>query len=166
MTSIDDLSPEEVIAALQLLTTEVRDRLPQEQQDAISSESDAILVLAAMNQKETTPGATGISEIDPEAATVAARELLAAAARDPEVGDQAAQLITAPPDDDQMAVLGGLEIVIVIGALVTLLQTKVHLRLERRDGKVDFSADLRKEAADSALIAKIMKISASLLGGS
>ena len=95
----------------------------------------------------------------------AARQVLGAALEDPEAAEVARRLTADPPQNEQMIVLGGLEVAIVLGALVTLLQTKVHLKVQRKDGQTEVSFEVKKSASETSLISQVVKIAGGLFGG-
>jgi hypothetical protein len=164
---VANLTDEEVLAVLQELTAEIRDELPAEEQDSVDSEATARQVLASLTESAGTdlspePGDPGTESAW---AMASARQVLAAALEDPEAAEVARRLTAEPPQNEQMIVLGGLEVAIVLGALVTLLQTKVHLKVERKDGKTDVSFEVKKKAAETSLISQVVKIAGGLLGG-
>jgi len=164
MTTVDDLDDAAVLAALQELTTEIRATLPADQQEAVSSQEEAQLALAALVDQEHASELAERLQDNPDQALAGARELLDAAAQDPDTAGSAARLVEDPPTNDQLFVLGGLETVILLGGLVTLLQSKGKVHVERKDGKVNFSIDVSKKAASNALIEKIVDIANGLFG--
>jgi hypothetical protein len=164
MTTVDDLDDAAVLAALQVLTVEIRATLPAEQQEAISSQEEARLALAALLDQEQAPELAERFRDNPDQALADARELLDAAVQDPDTAEPAARLVEDPPADEQMVAMGGLEVVILVAALVTLLQTKAQIHVGRKDGKVDFTIDITKQAAKSSLIEKVVGIVSGLYG--
>jgi hypothetical protein len=164
MTTVDDLDDAAVLAALQELTTEIHATLPADQQEAVSSQEEARLALAALIDHEHASELAERLGDNPDQALAGARELLSAAVQDPDTAGPAARLVEDPPTDDQLFVLGGLETIILIGALVTLLQTKGKVHVERKDGKVSFTVDVSKKAASNSLIEKVVDIANGLVG--
>jgi hypothetical protein len=164
MTTVNDLDDAAVLAALQELTAEIRATLPADQQQAVSSEEEARLALAALLDHEHAPELAERFRDNPEQALGDARELLGAAVHDPDTAAPASRLVEDPPAEDQMVVMGGLETVILIAALITLLQTKTRIHVERKDGKVDFTIDISKQAAQNSLVEKVVGIVSGLFG--
>lgn len=164
---LTNLSDEEVLAVLQELTAEIRDELPADEQNSVDSEATARLVLASLTESGETesPPEPGDPGTESAWAMASARQVLAAALEDPEAAKAARRLTAEPPQNEQMIVLGGLEVAIVLGALVTLLQTKVHLKVERKDGRTDVSFDVKKDAAETSLISRVVEIAGGLFGG-
>ena len=157
---LDRLSSSEVVAALQELTGVLRPTLSEDQQAAVTSNDEAWLAVMAIAGLDATQIP---ADIQPERSLAAARALLAIAAADSELGAEARPLIEKPPSDDQMFLAGGLEIVVVLSALVTLLQTKLDLRVTRRNGQVDFDVHLSKDKASDAVIEKVVDVATDLL---
>jgi hypothetical protein len=158
MTTVNDLDDAAVLAALQELTAKIRAMLPVDQQEAVSSQEEARLALAALLDHEHAMELAESFRDNPDQALAGARDLLSAAVQDPDIAEPAARLVENPPAEEQMVVLGGLEVVILLAALVTLLQTKVQIRVERKDGKVDFTVDVDKKAAENSLVEKVVDI--------
>lgn len=161
---VANLSDEEVLAVLQELTAAMRDELPAEEQDSVDSEATARQVLALLTEsgEEESPPEPIDPGIESEWAMTSARQVLAAALEDPEAAKAARRLTAEPPQNEQMIVLGGLEVAIVLGALVTLLQTKVHVKVERKDGQTDVSFEVKKNASETSLISQVVKIAGGL----
>jgi hypothetical protein len=113
----------------------------------------------------------GVTELDPESllddeaeAGEAARRALAMAVEDPELGPAAAALVADPPADDQLTVellIGGAA---VLAVLLGWLQTRVDLRISRKDGKTEFSFRLGKAAASPELLQSVAGTVAAVLG--
>ena len=163
--NVANLSDEEVLAVLQELTAEIRDDLPSEERDSVDSEAAARQVLASLITGTDSPPEPGDPGTESAWAMTAARQVLGAALEDPEAAEVARRLTADPPQNEQMIVLGGLEVAIVLGALVTLLQTKVHLKVQRKDGQTEVSFEVKKSASETSLISQVVKIAGGLFGG-
>ena len=165
--NVANLSDEEVLAVLQELTAEIRDDLPSEERDSVDSEAAARQVLASLIESTGTdsPPEPGDPGTESAWAMTAARQVLGAALEDPEAAEVARRITADPPQNEQMIVLGGLEVAIVLGALVTLLQTKVHLKVQRKDGQTEVSFEVKKSASETSLISQVVKIAGGLFGG-
>jgi len=61
----------------------------------------------------------------------------------------------------EMAVAGA----VVLGALITWLQTKIKLRVTRADGKTSFDFELQKDQTDNSVIKDVTNSVKSLLIG-
>jgi hypothetical protein len=163
--SVSELDDTAVLAALQEITSEIREELPADQQEAVSSQEDALLALAAVLDSESAASLAERFSLAPEEAIASCRELLAAAVTDPGTAGPATRLVASPPSEDQMAVLGGLEVVILLAALVTFLQTKAKVRVDRKDGKVSYRIEVEKQAAQGPLVEEVIRIARKLFGG-
>ena len=71
---------------------------------------------------------------------------------DPATAPKVRALIEHPPTDSQLSVKLAVCSAIVLGMLITWLQTKLDLSVHRKEGKVDFQFSLRKDAASSAVV--------------
>lgn len=92
------------------------------------------------------------------------RRLLGVMLDDPSVALSVQELVENPPEDEQMSVELAIAAVILLGLLVTWLQTKMSLRIDRRDGKIDVHFDLTKAAAPPDVVKNLVKIVATALG--
>jgi len=155
---LPNLDDAEVLAALQELTAEIRETLSTDQREAVRSAEEARLALATLLAPEQAQDLAESFRVDRGQAAAIGRQVLATALTDPLTAEPAGRLVADPPKDDQMVALGGVEVAIVLGALVTLLQTKARVKVERKAGTVDFSIDVEKQAAETTLIDKLVTI--------
>ncbi|WP_329375411.1 hypothetical protein [Streptomyces sp. NBC_01483] len=75
------------------------------------------------------------------------------------------EVLADPPKDTQLSVDVVVTGAVVLAALVTWLQTKVDLRIRRRNGSTDFDFRLTKEAAETGTLRKLTSMLAELLTG-
>ncbi|MFB9321265.1 hypothetical protein [Cryptosporangium minutisporangium] len=151
-----------MLLALQDLTTE----LTADGGDlGAQSENEARLAIAALLT------AAGAREIDPAevlpddaAAMMAARRLLRLSTEDPDTARVADDVLSHPPGDDQMSLELAVAGAVVLGALIGWLQTKVHIRITRVDGKTEFEFEARKAAASPRLLQTVASTVSELLG--
>lgn len=162
--SVSELDDATVLAALQELTARIREDLSADQQQAVTTQEEAQLALASIIDPGDAAAIARRLRTEPLQAIAAARDLLTAAVIDPDTSAPAAELVANPPAEDQMAVLGGLEIVILLAALITLLQTKARIRVDRKDGKVNYQIDVEKNASPNTLLEEVARIVAKLFG--
>jgi hypothetical protein len=87
----------------------------------------------------------------------AARELLILLAEDPMTADRIRALVAAPPDDEQRSVELALGAAVILGALVTWLQTKFEIEIKHEDGQTSFHFSARKNPTGTALIKDVAK---------
>lgn len=89
------------------------------------------------------------------AVTAAGRRLLAHMLDDDAVSAVVAPLVAAPPKHEQMGTEQALEAAIVLGALVSWLQTKVLIDISRKAGKTSFQFKLVKASQDASTLKQI-----------
>ena len=87
----------------------------------------------------------------------AARETLNLLLKDPRNAPQVQALIEQPPANSQPSVELALSGAIVLGVVITWLQTKVHLKVSRKGGKAEFEFELKKDAPSDTLIKTVAK---------
>ncbi len=141
MTNPEDaiaaMSDRQVLLTLQALAYELHEALPVEERDLITDEDTAAEVLtSALGTPEQSDG----TEAD-------TRQLLRVAVSDAVIGPVVRPLIEDPPRDEQM-VIPILTAAIVLGAIVAMLQTRVHVEINRHDGKTDIGLLFDKRAAE------------------
>jgi hypothetical protein len=83
--------------------------------------------------------------------------------QDPETNIVVRELVENPPDDEQRSVELALAAAVILGGLVTCLQTKIEIDVHREGGKTDFRFHLRKDKGSNALIQSVAKQVAGLL---
>ncbi len=156
-TEIAALSDREVLLVLSHLTYELRLSVDTDA-PAVTSASQAREALAAFLDDFASAEATAPDVIVPDDASAAAigRGLLAHLIEDDVAGDAARALVTNPPDDAQMALPLAIGAAIVLGVLVTWLQTKVDISVAHKNGEWTFEFELHKDATDPALIKDIV----------
>jgi hypothetical protein len=84
------------------------------------------------------------------------------------VDDEAARpkverLVNFPPQDSQMSVEVAIAGAVILGAVITWLQTKINIQVTRKNGKTDFKFELHKDATDTEVIKNVSKSVTSLL---
>jgi hypothetical protein len=166
-SDLDRLDDRTVLAILGDLTEELQQRVPDEA-DAIRSEDEARQALALLLEESgERAGPVDPAAIVPEDGDNArlARRLLGHLMDDETAGASARRLVEHPPRDDQMSVELAIAGAIVLGTLITWLQTKFKLRVARKDGRTDFTLDIEKQAADSSLVQDTVQSVAQLLLG-
>ncbi|MFC8721048.1 hypothetical protein [Kitasatospora sp. NPDC057198] len=158
--SPEALSDRSVVLSLQEITEELGDTDPARTPlDADEAQSLVTALMAAGGERARTFGIAG------EDGRRAARQLLVHLLQDPDTSSRAAEVLSDPPADEQMSVEAALVGTVLLGALVAWLQTKVDIRIHRRDGHTEFDFRLRKEAAPPGLLRELAATVARLLGG-
>jgi hypothetical protein len=138
------------------LTQNLRDDIPEEQTRTVQSEQEARIAIASLLH-ELEPAAPSPAEIVPEEtdADRIARQTLDVLLDDPATAAKLRPLLAEPPRDSQMSVELALSSAIVLGVLISWLQTKVQLKVSRKDGKTDFEFNLNKEGASDTAIKQV-----------
>lgn len=73
-------------------------------------------------------------------------------------------LLADPPKDEQMSVELAVAGAVLLGAVVSWLQTRVKISYSREGGETSFTVDIEKSAADSDLLTSVVKAIAGLFG--
>ncbi|MBV6701900.1 hypothetical protein KV557_33165 [Kitasatospora aureofaciens] len=144
---------------LQELTEVLRDALGPDAQLTESEARDALRALTAPADPESVLD-------DDAAATAAARRLLTVALADPDTAPFAEPIAADPPADDQLAVEAAVTGLVLLAALVSWLQTKVDIKIHRKDGRTEFLFHLRKAAADPDTLRSVTRTATRVLTGS
>jgi hypothetical protein len=141
-----------VLLVLSHLTAELREGADSE--PPVASADDAREALASF-LNDFRPAATASPDaIVPDDADAAAigRELLAHLMEDDVAGDTTQALVDEPPDDNQMALELAIGAAIVLGLLITWLQTKIDISVKHEHGETSWEFKLHKDAADPEVI--------------
>lgn len=159
MSPINNLSDRSVVLALQEFT-EVGAPLPME------SQSEARQLIESLLAVGPPSGKAQLDEIlnSDETALTVARRLLHMTAEDPDTGAVIADITSEPPRDDQMAADVAITSVVVLAALVSWLQTKIEIKVQRKDGKVDFVFHLLKAKSSDGTIQSIIETINRIIG--
>src|SRR5262249_52967953 len=127
--------------------------IPENERAAVQSEEEARQAIATLLQKTETASVSPAEVAPSDAqADLAARETLSLLLNDPETAPKVSELLERPPIDSQLSVEPAGSSAIGLGVLITWLQTKISLKVHRKDGKVDFEFNLKKDASSSALV--------------
>jgi hypothetical protein len=165
MTTVADLRHLDDAAVLRILsaaTEQLRAQLPERATGAIKSAEEARQAVAQLLEEG---GANPPVDILPDEGTHAAqaRALLELILRDPETSSVVRELVDHPPDDEQRSVELALAGAVILGGLVTWLQTKIEIDVHRKEGKTDFRFHMRKDTGSNSLIETIAKQVVGLL---
>jgi hypothetical protein len=163
--AVDALDDRGVLLILQDLTVSLEDRLPAERTVAVQSEEEARLAIASLLRDTGQAPAVDLASIVPDEAEAArlGRKLLELSLQDPDTQQVAEALVRQPPADEQMDFGATLGAAIVLGALITWLQTKVRLRVRRAQGKTEFDFEVNKDKTDPAVIKSVAETVGKLL---
>ncbi|GGJ59283.1 hypothetical protein [Streptomyces brasiliensis] len=128
--------------------------------DADEAES---LLSALLRVGEQSP--VTISGLPEQRMLTVARRLLTHIAEDPDTAATAGAVLADPPADEHMSVETAVTATVVLGALVGWLQTKVDIRIKRKEGKAEFEFRLTKTTSSAVLLRELSAVIARLLGG-
>ncbi|MGB5631995.1 MAG: hypothetical protein WBM86_04335 [Waterburya sp.] len=164
---LENLDDKEILGILSEITIELREGLSDEDKKNIQSEDEARLAIAALlkNAGENV-GQIAPEIIIPEDSDVktAARGVLGILVNDPEISSEVEDLIENPPEESQLSGVEVATTAIILGALISWLQTKVKIQVSLKDGQLDFSFELIKESTDTSIIKEVVKSIKTLLG--
>jgi hypothetical protein len=85
--------------------------------------------------------------------------------QDPETRAVTEALIANPPDDEQRSIELAIAGAVILGGLITWLQTKLEIEVHRKDGKTEFRFHLRKDPTKDSLLRNTAKQVGKLLLG-
>lgn len=158
---IDELDDRAVVLAVQYLAEDLR----RDEPTIVRTEAEARLVISALLTQAHVAN-TDPSDLLPTepAALAAARRALVAASADTGAQEMTAELLAEPPRDEQMSVEAVLASSSVFALLIAWLQTKVKLRIHRKDGKTEVDFTISKQAADGQVLRAIATTFRSILG--
>ncbi|MFE1770385.1 hypothetical protein [Streptomyces sp. NPDC059008] len=136
------LSNRSVVLALQEIT---EDLLPDGESVARTLEEAEQILVRLLGEGAGGDAGPVRLPADEGSALAAGRRLLDLLAADEDTAAAAAPVLEDPPVDEQLAVVEVSAVTVVVFALVTWLQTKVHIKVHRqsRNNTVDF--ELTKE---------------------
>jgi hypothetical protein len=160
ITRLDDRG---VLRTLSAVTEKLREELPEAETKAIGSADDARAAVAAL--VETGDG----KKIDPASITFvspgAARALLNAMLNDPDTQPLVEPELANPPSDTQKSPELALAGAVILGGLITWMQTAIDIGINRhKDGTRDYSFRLKKKASGDKLLSNLTKTVGSLIG--
>ncbi|MFI6494527.1 hypothetical protein [Streptomyces sp. NPDC050564] len=151
-TQFAGLDESSLILALQEVTEELT---TGSEPEALPMDSDeAWALLAAVLQAGGHSG-TEAGELDEAGQYAAARRVLAALAEDPATADATRAVVAEPPSDTRLGAELAVPAVAVLAGVVAWLQTKVDVRIKRKDGKTEFEFRVVKEAASAGVLKEL-----------
>lgn len=141
-----------VMSVLGHLTVEIRRDLPASEQSRVQSLDEARQALAALIETDADPN----SLVDEANAEATGRKLLNVLAEEPATWDRARDLIAEPPEDLQRSIAAAAAAAVVVGALISWLQTEVDIEVTREGSQTNFRFHMRKDRSDSKLIGDVV----------
>lgn len=149
MADIAELNDREVILALEELTeTLTVDTTP----DSMPMDADEAHSLLATLLKAGGRSATEISALDGPGQYAAARRFFLALADEPAAADAASAVLADPPVDTRLGTELAVPAVAVLAAAVTWLQTKIDVRIKRKEGKTEFEFRIAKDVVPADVL--------------
>jgi hypothetical protein len=121
----------------------------------VDDEESARELVAAFVTRPDEPVAANDVVRPSEALDVYVRATLALLAEDAETAPVVDDVLAQLPADTQMFA-DPITAALVLGVLVAFLQTKLDVKVRRKNGKVDFEFTLAKEAASDETVAKVV----------
>ena len=164
---IDQMDDQTILLILSHVTQELQKELPQEQIGVIRSSDEAReAIVALLNETGENTAQLDAEQIIPEdeGNPALSRGVLELLLNDEEVRPKAEQLLANPPKEEQMSLTLALAGAVILGALITWLQTKIELEISRKNGKTEFKFGMKKDATDPEIIKEVVKAIISLLG--
>jgi len=144
------------------LTTDLRDAgsdVP------VANETEARAALAAFLAQTGEGSPADPADVIPDGTALAAgRELLVTLLDDDSTAELAGEYVDDPPDDDQMSIELAIGAAVVLGLLITWLQTKIDIKISREGGETSWSFELHKDATDPETIKEVASTVAGFVG--
>jgi hypothetical protein len=166
--NIDHLDDRTVLLILSYLTQDMREQIPTEEAAKIAGQEDAQQLVAELlvETGEISDESQIMGEMPSDkAAADAARQLLVILAEDPQLRPAVEELVASPPQDEQMSLELAIAGAILLGAVVSWLQTNVKIEYSEEGGETKFNFKLEKNAADKSTIQAVAKSVAGLFTG-
>jgi hypothetical protein len=162
---ISKLDDRAVLRVLSAVTENLREELAAKETRVIGSVDDARLAIAAFIESKAGQkiDARAIAFEGPQAAQVA-RELLETLWEDPQVRSAVEVELANPPSDSQKSPELALAGAVILGALISWLQTMIEIEGSRKDGKFDFSFKLKKRASGDKIVSAAARTVSRLIG--
>ncbi|MFE0450788.1 hypothetical protein ACFW2D_05770 [Streptomyces sp. NPDC058914] len=166
MTSTEprELTDRSVLLSLQEITEEIGvdgpDRTPQDIGEAAALLSE---LLAAAGLASQAPGR--LVGGDEALARGSARRVLERLAVDEDTAAATRAVLSDPPADEQLSVEAAAAGAVVLGAVVAWLQTKIDIRIRRRNGETEFEFRLTKASSEPGTLRRLGSVIAELLTG-
>lgn len=162
--TVEELDDHTVLGVLSQVSADLHEQLPSSETSAIASLSDARAAIAALLEQQ------GMGSVDPESVFVedqpdpaAARQILELLLTDSETKEAAAEAVANPPADSQKSVELAIAGAVILGSLMAWLQTSIEIQMHRKDGKLDFSFKVKKNATEGKTLADVAKTVSKLI---
>jgi hypothetical protein len=156
---IQNLDDRTVLRIVSHLTEQLREEMSDEESSPIQSANEARSAVASLLESsgvETPIQPSGIIT-DEAAAAEQGRALLQLFWEDETMRPKLEELLAHPPEDSQKSVELAIATAVILGGLITWLQTHIEIEVKRNKGKTEFSFKLRKEKTGDDLIKKVIE---------
>jgi hypothetical protein len=155
-TDPQQLDDRTVLMILNHLTQELVEDIPEGERRTIQSEDEARQAVVALLQHAqiTSVPPTEVIPADAQAER-AAHATLNLLLKDLSTAPKVQALIEQPPEDSQLSVELAVAGAIVLGVLIAWLQTKIHIKVVRKEGKTEFEFELKKDASSATLVTTV-----------
>lgn len=161
--AFDSLSDRSVILSLQELAEDIIDPDPtRTPSDPDEAQALVNALLAADATSTSTPQIVAMPETE---CLQVARQLLAHLVQDPDTAIPAKKILLDPPAAEQMSVETAVNAAAVLGALIAWLQTKVDIKITRKQGKSEFEFRLTKNPTSTSILRDLAAVVARLFNG-
>lgn len=168
INKIDELDEKTILLILGYLTEELQREVITNQNIIHNKEEAYVAILTLLetmgesyNQLDSTVNVKGDAHY-----VALARQILKVFIDDEKTRPKIEKLVFNPPIDSQMSFESAIASVIVLGTVITWLQTKITIKVTRKDGKTEFKFELQKATADMSVIRSVAQLVESFLKGS
>jgi len=163
-THIDRLDNKSILVILSAITGDLRDNL----HSSVTDTETAFLLLASfLEQGGVNPTVVNrIKSTTPEDIQISGKRLLGILASDDRTSRETRELINDPPEspeDVQLDVMLATSGAIILGALITWLQTKFSVKLSREQNATSFEFSLEKGSLDDKTMSQVASEVSSLI---
>jgi hypothetical protein len=156
------------LIVLSYLTEELQQAIPEHERGKIRDEFEAREAIASfvnqISENREQLSAEDIS-LDDRQAEALGPAILDVLGKDEAIRPKVEELTTDLPEDAQMSVELALAGAVILGAVITWLQTKVEITVTKKNGKSEFYFKLNKDATDASLIKDVANSLVMLLTG-
>ncbi|MEU1411772.1 hypothetical protein AB0D09_10415 [Streptomyces sp. NPDC049097] len=146
---IDGLDERSLVLALQEVIEELAAEAPPE---ALPMDRDEARALLTALLESGGYGSTELPQLDESGEYAAARRVLAELAEDPATRAAAEPVLAEPPVDTRLSAEIAVTSLVTVAGVVAWLQTKVDVRIKRKEGKTEFEFRVVKEPASAGLL--------------
>ncbi|MFI6583124.1 hypothetical protein [Embleya sp. NPDC050493] len=149
---IAELDERSLILALQEVTEDLTADVAPEARPMDRDEAEALLAALLEAGGHNGTEAADLNGVDQYAA---ARRLLVLLVEDPATADVVRAVVAEPPSDTRLGTDLAVPAVVVLAGVVGWLQTKIDVRIKRKDGKSEFEFRATKAAARAGLLKEL-----------